>query len=209
MEFQKRSLIKSLRKILRNEDFAAYVLIPMYPEGFAASEVIQQILFWQSSTMRFMYAAIASVLRRTGLYKVRTPNHYLNFYCLGNREASPPSSSPSPLPPPSSSSPIVREDSTMSGSQIPPATDPSNIPGYYTWLLSQTRRAPIYVHSKMMIVDDEYIIVGSANINQRSLAGDRDSEICVGAYQPYYIRAESIPSFVSSSSAKKNKTSST
>ena len=29
-------------------------------------------------------------------------------------------------------------------------------------------RFPIYVHSKMMIVDDAYIIVGSANINQVS-----------------------------------------
>ena len=33
----------------------------------------------------------------------------------------------------------------------------------------------IYVHSKLLIVDDEYLLVGSANINQRSLDGDRDS----------------------------------
>jgi phospholipase D1/2 len=33
-------------------------------------------------------------------------------------------------------------------------------------------------------VDDEYIIVGSANINQRSMDGGRDTEIAVGAYQP-------------------------
>lgn len=47
----------------------------------------------------------------------------------------------------------------------------------------------IYVHSKMMIVDDEYIIVGSANINQRSMDGGRDSEIAMGAYQPYHLAA--------------------
>ena len=35
----------------------------------------------------------------------------------------------------------------------------------------KTFRFPIFVHSKMMIVDDSYIIVGSANINQRSMAG--------------------------------------
>ncbi len=44
----------------------------------------------------------------------------------------------------------------------------------------------IYVHSKMMITDDEYIIIGSANINMRSLSGSRDSEIAIGAYQPSY-----------------------
>ena len=38
--------------------------------------------------------------------------------------------------------------------------------------LRTTLRFPIYVHSKMMIVDDVYIIVGSANINQRSMGGN-------------------------------------
>jgi phospholipase D1/2 len=35
----------------------------------------------------------------------------------------------------------------------------------------------IYVHNKMMIVDDAYAIVGSANINERSMLGTRDSEL--------------------------------
>ena len=47
-------------------------------------------------------------------------------------------------------------------------------------------RFPIYVHSKMMIVDDAYVIVGSANINQRSLAGTRDTEMAVGCWQPNF-----------------------
>jgi phosphatidylserine/phosphatidylglycerophosphate/cardiolipin synthase-like enzyme len=46
------------------------------------------------------------------------------------------------------------------------------------------KRFMVYVHSKLMIVDDEYIVVGSANINQRSLDGTRDSEIAIGAFQP-------------------------
>ena len=37
----------------------------------------------------------------------------------------------------------------------------------------------IYVHSKVMIVDDMYAIIGSANINDRSLLGGRDSELAV------------------------------
>lgn len=35
----------------------------------------------------------------------------------------------------------------------------------------------------MMVVDDEFILVGSANINQRSLAGSRDTEIAAAGYQ--------------------------
>lgn len=37
----------------------------------------------------------------------------------------------------------------------------------------------VYVHSKLMIVDDRYVIIGSANINDRSMLGDRDTEIAV------------------------------
>lgn len=44
----------------------------------------------------------------------------------------------------------------------------------------------IYVHAKGMIVDDEYVLLGSANINQRSLDGKRDTEIAMGAYQHYH-----------------------
>ena len=34
----------------------------------------------------------------------------------------------------------------------------------------------IYIHSKAMVVDDEVALVGSSNINDRSLLGMRDSE---------------------------------
>ena len=37
----------------------------------------------------------------------------------------------------------------------------------------------IYIHSKLMIVDDESVVIGSANINDRSMLGTRDSEFCV------------------------------
>uniref|UniRef100_A0A914Z7J7 Phospholipase n=1 Tax=Panagrolaimus superbus TaxID=310955 RepID=A0A914Z7J7_9BILA len=37
----------------------------------------------------------------------------------------------------------------------------------------------IYVHCKLMIVDDLHTIIGSANINDRSQVGYRDSEVCL------------------------------
>ena len=33
----------------------------------------------------------------------------------------------------------------------------------------------------------QYIIIGSANINQRSMDGGRDTEIAMGAFQPRYF----------------------
>lgn len=36
-------------------------------------------------------------------------------------------------------------------------------------------------------MDDEYIIIGSANINQRSMDGGRDTEIAMGGFQPYHL----------------------
>ena len=37
----------------------------------------------------------------------------------------------------------------------------------------------IYIHSKLMIIDDLYVLCGSANINDRSMKGSRDSEFAV------------------------------
>ena len=46
----------------------------------------------------------------------------------------------------------------------------------------------------MTIIDDDYVIIGSPNINQRSLAGDRDTEIAIGGYQPTHtVQMEGEP----------------
>lgn len=37
----------------------------------------------------------------------------------------------------------------------------------------------VYVHSKLLIADDKTVICGSANINDRSMLGIRDSEMAV------------------------------
>jgi phosphatidylserine/phosphatidylglycerophosphate/cardiolipin synthase-like enzyme len=40
----------------------------------------------------------------------------------------------------------------------------------------------IYAHSKMMVIDDAFAIIGSANMNPRSF--DLDTEACIGYYDP-------------------------
>ena len=46
----------------------------------------------------------------------------------------------------------------------------------------KNKRYMVYVHSKFMLIDDRFMIIGSANLNERSLAGGRDSEIAVGIW---------------------------
>ncbi|KAB7497371.1 Phospholipase D alpha 1 [Armadillidium nasatum] len=48
----------------------------------------------------------------------------------------------------------------------------------------------VYVHSKMTIADDARIVIGSANMNQRSLDGSRDTECSLAASQVKYSGEE-------------------
>ena len=45
----------------------------------------------------------------------------------------------------------------------------------------------IYIHSKLLIVDDKIVICGSANLNDRSLLGNRDSEVRLPAKYLLYV----------------------
>lgn len=56
-------------------------------------------------------------------------------------------------------------------------------------MLSKSRRFMLYNHSKFAVFDDTVAIIGSANINSRSLDGSRDTEIAVMAWQPEYVAA--------------------
>ncbi|XP_042488526.1 phospholipase D alpha 1-like [Macadamia integrifolia] len=150
--------LKIVSKIEAGERFVAYVVVPMWPEGIPEDDSVQAILDWQRRTMEMMYSDITQALKAKRLKA--DPREYLTFFCLGNREKK------------------------RSG-EYEPSEKPENGTDYSR--AQQARRFMIYVHAKMMIVDDEYIIIGSANLNQRSMDGGRDSEIAMGAYQPHYL----------------------
>ncbi|CAN0878527.1 Phospholipase D delta, partial [Linum grandiflorum] len=156
--------LKIASKINANERFSAYVVIPMWPEGSPTSAAVQEILFWQGQTMMMMYKIIANALEKAGLLEAYHPQDYLNFFCLGKRE-----------------------DKVQDSANLNPQTDNRALAASQKY-----RRFMIYVHAKGMIVDDEYVIIGSANINQRSLDGSRDTEIAMGAYQPAYTWSAKI-----------------
>jgi phosphatidylserine/phosphatidylglycerophosphate/cardiolipin synthase-like enzyme len=65
-----------------------------------------------------------------------------------------------------------------------PGIDPSKYIGFYclqNWgiLNGQFVHNQVYVHDKMCVIDDRIMIVGSANINDRSMLGERDSEVAI------------------------------
>lgn len=159
--------LKIANKIRANERFSAYILIPMWPEGVPTSAPIQRILFWQRKTMQMMYGTIYKALVEVGLENAYEPQDFLNFFCLGNREAL------------DETNVCETQNSTTAAS--PQATQA---------LSMKNRRFMIYIHSKGLIVDDEYVIIGSANINQRSMEGTRDTEIAMGGYQPQHTWAK-------------------
>eukprot|EP00250_Pteridium_aquilinum_P005314 c15429_g1_i1 orf=299-2836(-) len=150
--------LKIVSKIKARQEFAVYIVIPMWPEGVPTSSSVQEILYFQSQTMEMMYLHIAEALKEMDMDNERHPTDYLNFFCLGNREVNTQNDS----------APTTQVDEKSS--QV---------------LAQRSGRFMIYVHAKGMIVDDEFVIVGSANINERSMAGSRDTEIAMGAYQPY------------------------
>ncbi|KAH6782063.1 phospholipase D alpha 1 [Perilla frutescens var. hirtella] len=150
--------LKIVSKIEAGERFTVYVVVPMWPEGIPESASVQAILDWQRRTMDMMYKDIIQALKANGVEE--DPRNYLTFFCLGNREV-------------------------KKSGEYEPSEQPEPDSDYLK--AQEARRFMIYVHAKMMIVDDEYIIVGSANINQRSMDGARDSEIAMGAYQPYHL----------------------
>ena len=112
-----------------------------------------------------MYDRVGQALQAVG-DSMSHPTDYLLFLCPGKRE-----------------NPGEHLD------RLAPANES------FAKIFRDSLRFPIYVHSKMMLVDDTYIIIGSANINQRSMAGTRDTEIAVGCFQPNIMNQGEVRKF--------------
>ncbi|KAM1731996.1 hypothetical protein ACFX11_017805 [Malus domestica] len=156
--------LKIVSKIEAGERFTVYIVMPMWPEGIPESQTAQAMLHWQRMTMDMMYRDIVQTLKVKGIEA--NPKDYLAFFCLGNHEKKLPGEYEPPEKP--------EHGSDYSRAQ-------------------QARRFMIYVHAKVMIVDDEYIIIGSANINQRSMDGARIRRLPWEPTNPIIYPPESQP----------------
>jgi phospholipase D1/2 len=57
----------------------------------------------------------------------------------------------------------------------------------WDWVMGNRRSPAIYIHSKIMIIDDVWSTIGSANANGRSFGVD--TEACIAFYDPTTVRA--------------------
>ncbi|KAL8240496.1 hypothetical protein R6Q59_013851 [Mikania micrantha] len=158
---------KMASKIRNKEWFAVYIVIPMWPEGIPSSATTQEILYWQIIKVK---------------WTVYIPSQTMQMMYIVVAEA-------------------------IKSMQLD--AHPQDYLNFYCLgklkdipfksnqsfadekvLDSQKfKRFMIYVHAKGMIVDDEYESLGYANINQRSLASSKDTEIAMGSYQPHHTWA--------------------
>jgi len=166
-------LMKIVSKILNLERFHVYVVVPLFPEGLPGGSACQQILRFQYRTVEMVYKHIAEAILEANIEGV-TPRDYFSFCFLGKREAKLDQEEDVELSPLSAGSESTLVDS-----------DEDDDYGAIYSRMRKNRRFQIYVHSKLLIVDDEVMVVGSANINQRSFDGDRDTEIGISCFQPF------------------------
>jgi len=155
--------LKICEKIAANEPFSVYILLPMWMEGITEAKPTQSLLYYQRLTIEAMYKVIQTAIE----VKMTNSSAYgmnvtdfLNIYCLGTRET-------------------AKHNEAV----VTPVSPDEK-------LLTKTRRHQIYVHSKMMIVDDAVALIGTANINQRSMDGCRDSEIMMTSWQFDHLATE-------------------
>lgn len=67
--------LKIAEKIRSKQRFAAYITIPLFPEGVPESGAVQEVLHWQSLSIRMMYRIVGQV--RPHLARTSTPSNHI------------------------------------------------------------------------------------------------------------------------------------
>lgn len=149
------------------QPFHAYIVLPVHPEGSLADLAIVGQIHWTLQSL--VYGSESLVNRvRLALYAKQECKEPRN---AGEWEAA-------------KAKGLEQEDGQPRFDGVIPREAIANHLTLLNLRSCQTtggrvRTEQVYVHSKLLIVDDRIAIMGSANINDRSLAGGRDSELAV------------------------------
>ncbi|MCD9121280.1 phospholipase D-like domain-containing protein [Cupriavidus sp. UGS-1] len=139
--------------------YHVYITLPVHPEGALANATIAVQVYWTMQTLvygsRSLLNGVRRALKARELYEKKDPQ-YLR---------------------------VIQDDHNREYESIPieQCFEYVTLLNLRNWTKLRDRYVTeqIYVHTKLMVVDDLYALLGSANINDRSLLGERDSEIAV------------------------------
>jgi phospholipase D1/2 len=154
--------------IVADYRFHVYLVLPVHPEGDAASG---QVAGQQWAAMQTLYAAgekslvgrIQATLRECG----RDEADWVQYLTILNLRSY--------------------------GATVQYARDPKTFEEDYALEVGRyVVTEQVYIHSKIMIVDDLAAIVGSANLNDRSLSGKGDTEIAAVIIDEVANRSEDL-----------------
>ncbi|WP_308724083.1 phospholipase D-like domain-containing protein [Metapseudomonas otitidis] len=149
------------RAIDEGRPFHVYLVLPVHPEGTLDTlNILHQIHLTQQSLLFGEHSLVRTIQRRMAL-KAMLERKIERQEALDAIEREDPSGEPF----------YARQDWRRYLTLL----------NLRTWaeLGGRVVTEQIYVHSKLLIADDRVAILGSANINDRSLLGGRDSELAV------------------------------
>jgi phospholipase D1/2 len=155
------ALIKRIRDAIfdaKKPDFHVYITLPVHPEGDLMAHSIAAQVFWTMQSITSGSHSLLNGIRRALKAKELHDKNQPYLEVLNNPDNT-----------------AYRDIPLEACEQYVTLLNLRNWekigPNYVT--------EQIYIHSKLMVVDDRFALLGSANINDRSLLGERDSEIAV------------------------------
>ncbi|MCP1573792.1 phosphatidylserine/phosphatidylglycerophosphate/cardiolipin synthase-like enzyme [Herbaspirillum rubrisubalbicans] len=160
------ALIERITRAILNAEpqpFHVYITLPVHPEGdfFTTASVAVQI-YWTMQTLSFGTNSLLNGIRRALRARQLRDKGDKNYERLLTN---------------------TTQDMSKELEHIPVEAcfEYVTLLNLRNWAKLGERYVTeqVYVHTKLMIVDDRYALFGSANINDRSLNGEGDSEIAL------------------------------
>ncbi|PRP81671.1 phospholipase D, Pi-PXPH-PLD [Planoprotostelium fungivorum] len=183
----KNKILKTLHKRLRLaianlEQFRVIVVIPVYPAGSLVDIATRYVIKYVYKTIGRQGHSIIEKLKQE--FPEVDVSQYISFYALRNHNLN--ELDQATLDKLAEAAANGEDDQDDREDQIREAHGSNlSLPSQdLEEAQNKVWTEQIYIHAKLMIVDDRIAIIGSANINDRSMRGSRDSEICT------YIESE-------------------
>jgi phospholipase D1/2 len=158
-----KALLDRLQKAIVDDvtkpHFHVYITLPVHPEGAISDATIAVQVYYTMQTLVFgSHSLLNGIKRMIKARELKDKGDALYFRVLNDQ--------------------TNREHESIPDESCFKYVTLLNLRNW-TKLGDRYVTEQIYVHSKLIIVDDRFVLMGSANVNDRSLLGERDSELAV------------------------------